>query len=347
MNLNYTLTKEEFRDICKFQELNIINPIKLITCIQSTLLLLLLIISTKIFDITLNYSFILILIIFTIISIYINLAKIRKIISNKINYKSKKYTNFSNADILEKRLIINSDSVILSSKISTTQVFLNSIKKVKIKDDYIILNKIYIPIRLFDTEESLKQFIDFLNDSIDNSKANLSFDLNNPEYVATLQTYLPHRFYFHFNITTIINYIAIILFIIITFISNLLKTYYIDSTLILLIIFSSVIILIFTTYFLLELKNLRSEKYFFNCPKLKKTPYIQLPYRTYIKGDYIYFVKSKKGQDISIQKTHIYAYSQIEEKGNFLSLNDGTLFIHKNSFESVEDKNKFIEFFNK
>lgn len=347
MNLNYTLTKEEFRDICKFQELDTIKPIKLINFIHSTFLLLLLIISTKIFDITLNYSFLLTLIIFNIISIYINLEKIRKIISNKSNYKSKKYTNFSNADILDKKLIINSDSVILSSKISTTQIFLNSIKKVKIKDDYIVLNNIYIPTRLFDTEESLKHFIDFLNDSIDNSKANLSFDLNNPEYVTTLQTYLPNKFYFHFNITPIINFIAIVLFVIVTFISKLLKTYYIDSTLIILIIFSSVIILMFTTYFLLELKNLKSEKYFFNCPKLKKTPYIHLPYRTYIKGDYIYFVESKKGQDISIQKTHIYAYSQIEEKGNFLSLNDGTLFIHKNSFESVEDKNKFIEFFNK
>lgn len=347
MNLNYTLTKEEFRDICKFQELDIIKPIKLITCIQSTFLLLLLIISTKLIDINLNYSFLLTLILFTIISIYINLEKIRKIISNKSNYKSKKYTNFSNADIFDKKLIINSDSVILSSKISTTQIFLNSIKKVKIKDDYIVLNKIYIPTRLFDTEESLKQFIDFLNDSIDNSKTNLCFDLNNPEYVTTLKMYLPHKIYFHLHITRIINSIAIYSFVIISLILDLLKTYCIDSDLIFFVILYSVILLIFTIYFLLLIKKLRSEKYFFNCPKLKKTPYIHLPYRTYIKGDYIYFVESKKGQDISIQKTHIYAYSQIEEKGNFLSLNDGTLFIHKNSFESVEDKNKFIEFFDK
>ncbi|ENZ02240.1 hypothetical protein HMPREF1092_01475 [Clostridium thermobutyricum] len=347
MNLNYTLTKEEFRDICKFQELDIIKPIKLITCIQSTFLLLLLIISTKLIDINLNYSFLLTLIIFTIISIYINLEKIRKIISNKSNYKSKKYTNFSNADIFDKKLIINSDSVILSSKISTTQIFLNSIKKVKIKDDYIVLNKIYIPTRLFDTEESLRHFIDFLNDSIDNSKANLSFDLNNPEYVATLQMYLPHKIYFHLHITRIIISIAIYFFIVICLILDLLKNYYIDSTLIFCVILYFVVFLIFTIYFLLLIKKLRSEKYFFNCPKLKKTPYIQTKYRTYIKGDYIYFVESKKGQDISIQKIHIYTYSQIEEKGNLLSLNDSALFIHKNSFESVEDKNKFIEFFNK
>lgn len=346
MNLNYTLTKEEFRAICKLEDLRVVNRSQLLSILQSLFLILLYIIFTKILKINFNYSFVLILIIFTIISIYINLEKIKKIISNKFDYSRKMYMSFSNGDILDKNLIINSNSIILSSKLSTTQVFLSSIKKVKIKDNYIILNTIYIPTRLFDTEESLRQFIDFLNDSIDNSKNNLSFDLNNPEYVTTLQTYLPHKFYFHFNITPIINAIAIFLFTIVTFISKLLKTYYIDFNLIFLIIFSSGIILIFTTYFLLELKNLKSEKYFFNSAKLKKSPYIQFSYRTYIKGDYIYLVVTRRGQDISIQKSHISTYSKIEEKGNFLSLNDGSLLIHKNSFESIEDKNKFIEFFN-